>query len=204
MNILLKHYLNTVFAFVLAIGVERLFHVLDPVMRETQGAAPDLTRFWAPLVLVLFTLFVCGFAATSNERLVEHEKSTVAYGPRACLMYGSVLCMVIMFFFSVDFDRVVYWTFTYAALCIINAAWNRIAVQDRRARTLRNESRVVLLHEGHGPAQRMVEVLKEHDVPVRFSESLDVEPERGLVHVTTATLEHGFVDEGALPGGPDR
>ncbi|MEO5709831.1 MAG: transcription-repair coupling factor [Nocardioidaceae bacterium] len=61
---------------------------------------------------------------------------------------------------------------------------------------LGNESRVVLLHEGHGPAQRMVEVLKEHDVPVRYSESLDVEPERGLVHVTTATLEHGFLDEG--------
>ena len=37
-------------------------------------------------------------------------------------------------------------------------------------------SRVVLLHEGHGPAQRMVEVLREHDVPVRFAESLDEEP----------------------------
>jgi transcription-repair coupling factor (superfamily II helicase) len=57
-------------------------------------------------------------------------------------------------------------------------------------------SRVVLLPEGHGPAQRMVEVLREHDVPVRYSESLDEEPEPGLVHVTTATLDHGFVDEG--------
>ncbi|MCM3566448.1 CarD family transcriptional regulator, partial [Hydrogenophaga intermedia] len=56
-------------------------------------------------------------------------------------------------------------------------------------------SRVVLVHEGHGPAQRMVEVLREHDVPVRWAESLDSEPERGLVHVTTATLDHGFVDE---------
>jgi transcription-repair coupling factor (superfamily II helicase) len=54
---------------------------------------------------------------------------------------------------------------------------------------------VVLVHEGHGPAQRLVEVLREHDVPVRYTESLDGEPERGLVHVTTATLEHGFVDE---------
>jgi transcription-repair coupling factor (superfamily II helicase) len=60
---------------------------------------------------------------------------------------------------------------------------------------LGNDSRVVLVHEGHGPAQRMVEVLKEHDVAVRYTESLDTEPERGLVHVTTATLEHGFVDE---------
>jgi transcription-repair coupling factor (superfamily II helicase) len=68
------------------------------------------------------------------------------------------------------------------------------AVEDIRS-WLRNDSRVVLLHEGHGPAQRMVEVLREHDVPVRWSESIDSEPERGLVHVSTATLEHGFVDE---------
>ena len=68
------------------------------------------------------------------------------------------------------------------------------AVADIRS-WLRSNSRVVLVHEGHGPAQRMVEVLREHDVPVRWAESLDSEPERGLVHVTTATLDHGFVDE---------
>jgi len=67
------------------------------------------------------------------------------------------------------------------------------AVVDMKA-WLSARSRVVLVHEGHGPAQRMVEVLKEHDVPVRLVESLDTEPEPGLVHITTATLEHGFVD----------
>ncbi len=69
------------------------------------------------------------------------------------------------------------------------------AVSDIRA-WLAADSRVVLLTEGHGPAQRMVEVLGEHDVPVRYVESLDEEPEAGLVHVTTATLDHGFVDTG--------
>ncbi len=68
------------------------------------------------------------------------------------------------------------------------------AIEDMRA-WLRGGSRVVLLHEGHGPAQRLVEVLTEHDVPARYHESLDGEPEPGLVHVSTATLEHGFVDE---------
>ncbi|MEP7090801.1 MAG: transcription-repair coupling factor, partial [Nocardioidaceae bacterium] len=68
------------------------------------------------------------------------------------------------------------------------------AVQDIRA-WLRNDSRVVLVHEGHGPAQRMVEVLREHDIAVRYVESLDEEPQRGLVHVSTARLEHGFVSE---------
>jgi transcription-repair coupling factor (superfamily II helicase) len=68
------------------------------------------------------------------------------------------------------------------------------AITDIKA-WLHDNSRVVLVHEGHGPAQRLVEVLREHDVAVRYTESLDGEPERGLVHVTTATLEHGFVDE---------
>ena len=58
-------------------------------------------------------------------------------------------------------------------------------------------SRIVLVNEGHGPAQRMVEVLGEHDVPARLVESLDsadAVPE-GIVVVTTARLDHGFVDE---------
>ncbi|MGE5720437.1 MAG: transcription-repair coupling factor [Nocardioidaceae bacterium] len=60
---------------------------------------------------------------------------------------------------------------------------------------LTNGSRVVLLNEGHGPAERMAEVLKEHDVPARLVESLDAEPEPGIVHVSTACLDHGFVDD---------
>ncbi len=58
-------------------------------------------------------------------------------------------------------------------------------------------SRVVLLNEGHGPAQRMVEVLKEHDVAARLVESLDAPEDisEGVVHVSTACLDHGFVDD---------
>ncbi|HET6625219.1 MAG TPA: transcription-repair coupling factor [Nocardioidaceae bacterium] len=62
---------------------------------------------------------------------------------------------------------------------------------------LTNGSRVVLVNEGHGPAQRMAEVLKEHDVAARVVGSLDAEdavPE-GVVAVTTASLDHGFVSE---------
>jgi transcription-repair coupling factor (superfamily II helicase) len=62
---------------------------------------------------------------------------------------------------------------------------------------LTSGSRVVLLNEGHGPAERMVEVLKEHDVPARLVETLD-RPEavpEGVVAVSTACLDHGFVDD---------
>ena len=32
---------------------------------------------------------------------------------------------------------------------------------------------VVLLHEGHGPAQRFAEILKDADIPARVAESID-------------------------------
>ena len=59
----------------------------------------------------------------------------------------------------------------------------------------RDGYRVVVAHPGHGPAERMVEVLGEHDVPARLVDqpgaaSLSAE----VVTVTCASLDHGFVD----------
>jgi transcription-repair coupling factor (superfamily II helicase) len=70
------------------------------------------------------------------------------------------------------------------------------AVTDLRG-WLSDGARVVVTHPGHGPADRMVEVLAEHDVPARLVEpDDDVEPEPHVVTVTCATLAHGFVAEG--------
>ncbi|TDC11109.1 transcription-repair coupling factor [Nonomuraea longispora] len=55
---------------------------------------------------------------------------------------------------------------------------------------------VVLLSEGHGPAERMVELLKGVDVPARLREFLDQPPEPRVVHVTTGLIEHGFITPG--------
>jgi transcription-repair coupling factor (superfamily II helicase) len=69
------------------------------------------------------------------------------------------------------------------------------AVTDLRG-WLSDGARVVVTHPGHGPAQRMVEVLAEHDVPARLLEpDDDAEPEPHVVTVTCATLAHGFVAE---------
>ncbi len=68
------------------------------------------------------------------------------------------------------------------------------AVEDLK-RWLHDGRRVVVLHEGHGPAQRTVEVLRDADVAVRYVETLDAAPEPGIVYVSTATLDHGFVDD---------
>jgi transcription-repair coupling factor (superfamily II helicase) len=55
-------------------------------------------------------------------------------------------------------------------------------------------TRVVLLSEGHGPAQRMVEVLGEHDLPARLVDTLDGPPAPDVVTVACSSLSHGLVD----------
>jgi transcription-repair coupling factor (superfamily II helicase) len=53
--------------------------------------------------------------------------------------------------------------------------------------------RVVVLTEGHGPAERLVEVLRGEDVPARLDAALDDVPEPSVVHVTCAGLQRGFI-----------
>lgn len=51
--------------------------------------------------------------------------------------------------------------------------------------------RVLVVHPGHGPAERTVEVLGEHDLPAR----LDGELSADVITVTCGPLTHGFVDD---------
>ncbi|MCW2793131.1 MAG: transcription-repair coupling factor, partial [Nocardioides sp.] len=60
---------------------------------------------------------------------------------------------------------------------------------------LKDDYRIVVLHPGHGPAQRMVEVLGERDVPARLSEPADLVLDENVVTVTCGALDRGFVDE---------
>ena len=55
--------------------------------------------------------------------------------------------------------------------------------------------RLVVVTEGHGPAQHLVQVLGKADVPARLVDSLDAAPEPGVVHVTCGGVLHGFVSE---------
>ncbi len=50
---------------------------------------------------------------------------------------------------------------------------------------------VVLVTEGHGPAQRLTEVLRGEGLGARMAE-VDEAPEPSVPYVTTARLEHGF------------
>ncbi|MFI6926517.1 transcription-repair coupling factor [Nonomuraea spiralis] len=61
---------------------------------------------------------------------------------------------------------------------------------------LAEDKAVVLLSEGHGPAERMVELLKGVDVPARLRQSVDKAPEPKVVHVSTGLIEHGFITPG--------
>ncbi|AYY14442.1 transcription-repair coupling factor [Actinobacteria bacterium YIM 96077] len=57
--------------------------------------------------------------------------------------------------------------------------------------------RVVVITGGHGTAMRAVELFGEAEVPARLIEDLDAAPEPGIVHVTTGTLQHGFIADDA-------
>jgi transcription-repair coupling factor (superfamily II helicase) len=52
--------------------------------------------------------------------------------------------------------------------------------------------RVVLVTEGHGPAQRLTEVLRGEELGARMAEELPDPPEPSVPYVTTGVLEHGF------------
>ncbi len=58
---------------------------------------------------------------------------------------------------------------------------------------LRAGWRVVVVTEGHGPAERLHERLREAGLAARLDAALDVEPDPAVVHVTRASIEHGFV-----------
>ncbi|MDP9240857.1 MAG: transcription-repair coupling factor [Actinomycetota bacterium] len=60
---------------------------------------------------------------------------------------------------------------------------------------VRDGWQVALVFEGHGPAQRAVEVLGEAEIGARLDQGIPRTPDAGVVHVTTGRLEHGFVHE---------
>ncbi len=55
--------------------------------------------------------------------------------------------------------------------------------------------RTVVVHPGHGPAQRTVEALSERDVAARLVEQLEDPPATDVVTVACGSLTHGFVDD---------
>ncbi|MGH3746396.1 MAG: DEAD/DEAH box helicase, partial [Micromonosporaceae bacterium] len=55
--------------------------------------------------------------------------------------------------------------------------------------------RVALIFEGHGPAQRAAEVLREADLGAVEAEEISAPPKPKVITVSTGALERGFVDE---------
>jgi transcription-repair coupling factor (superfamily II helicase) len=63
-------------------------------------------------------------------------------------------------------------------------------------RWLAGQWRVVLVTEGHGPAQRLAELLRADGLGARLG-GLDEPPEPGVPHVATGLISHGFSWEAA-------
>ncbi|HET6753229.1 MAG TPA: DEAD/DEAH box helicase, partial [Jiangellaceae bacterium] len=67
------------------------------------------------------------------------------------------------------------------------------AAVDEITKRVRDSWRVVVMAEGRGTADRIVEVLSEHAVPLRKLPALDDAPAIGVATVVTGQLSHGFV-----------
>ncbi|WP_283135416.1 transcription-repair coupling factor [Rhizohabitans arisaemae] len=65
---------------------------------------------------------------------------------------------------------------------------------------LGEDRRVVLLTEGHGSAERLLEVLKNEDIATRLG-GLDRPLEPGVAHVATGRIDHGFLLGGVREPG---
>ncbi|WP_037573445.1 transcription-repair coupling factor [Phaeacidiphilus oryzae] len=68
------------------------------------------------------------------------------------------------------------------------------AIADAKGR-LAEGWQVVLVTEGHGPAARIAEVLRGEGIGVRLSADLDAEPEPAVAHVSTGSIEYGFISD---------
>ncbi|MDQ1726727.1 MAG: hypothetical protein QOK14_772, partial [Frankiaceae bacterium] len=62
---------------------------------------------------------------------------------------------------------------------------------------IRDDYRVVLVTAGHGPAQRLVEILSNADVPAALAEAVNEPPRAAVVTVVPAGLSGGFVADRA-------
>ncbi|MUL42294.1 transcription-repair coupling factor [Streptomonospora sp. PA3] len=58
---------------------------------------------------------------------------------------------------------------------------------------LHDSWRVVLLTPGHGPAERLVSMLRDAGLGAQLRPALDAAPEPAVATVTTGVIEHGFV-----------
>ncbi|MUU70326.1 transcription-repair coupling factor [Pseudarthrobacter sp. GA104] len=65
---------------------------------------------------------------------------------------------------------------------------------------VRDQWRIVVATEGPGPAQRLAELFHENDIPCARVDTLDHEPQAGIIEVTTAAVGRGFVLDGLKLG----
>ncbi|MGO4588780.1 transcription-repair coupling factor [Paenarthrobacter sp. 2TAF44] len=65
---------------------------------------------------------------------------------------------------------------------------------------VREQWRLVVVTDGPGPAQRLVELFHDADIPCARVDSLDNDPQPGIIEVTTAAVGRGFVLDGLKLG----
>src|SRR5690242_3206735 len=118
MRTLLKHTLNPSFALLFAVGVDRLYKILDPVLEKNDRTLLLSQAFYMPLTMVLLTLIFGSLSSIANDRFMEAREGVTATSRVAWFSYGSILCALWMLYVAVNLAYASYWWLGYATLCL--------------------------------------------------------------------------------------
>ena len=129
MTTLLKHTLNPSFALLFAVGVDRFYKILDPVLEQNHRTGLLCPTFYIPLTMVVSTLVFAWLSSIANDQYMEAREHATAISWVAVFSYCSIICALYMLYVAVDLAYVPYWWLGYAALCLVNAVWNGLAVK---------------------------------------------------------------------------
>jgi hypothetical protein len=122
--------ITLVFNPLFILGVARLYTILDST-RQYKANFFELAHY--PLIHI--PIICCLFSLACSVLSHETNKNYVLLNPefRVCsvlgiLTFSSAACIMLMFYFVVDYAQIFWWFRSYAFLCLVNSAWNFLSV----------------------------------------------------------------------------
>ena len=112
------------------IGTTRLYVILDSI-RKYKGHLWESVHYpeiHVPLICCAFSLACSVLSHDTNRKYVLVNPEFRTYSLLGILTFTSAACIMLMFYFVVDFNQIFWWFRSYALLCLVNAIWNFFAV----------------------------------------------------------------------------
>ncbi len=115
------------------LGMTRMYVIFDST-RKYEAKFYELISYpmlHIPLLCCIFSLASAALSHETNKRFVSANPQTRANSFLGMLTFASAACLMLMFYFVVDFKQVFWWFRSYGLLCLVNAIWNYLAVSSQ-------------------------------------------------------------------------